>query len=413
MQNTDSNQTAQTNLTTVSAAVSSKQEIIPITQELIDAQVAKLKALQEKWGITKPSDYKEMNPEQQVFALMGNEGVPSDYTENSIMLASVSKLVINLTLVRSLEEAGELDRIVELNKKALVELFGREVKRFLEQGVYTNFLNQNPNLKGLIERAATPQGQQNLVTLRDEFEDLLPDDITYSVSVEELLYQALTLSSNNANAIAKNLIAEQTDEVEQALRNLVPDYTASPNDLTNLEHWTASLPNVGPLSEHVHVIHSLGQKLQQERLSEAEELVLTSVLNNSQDFGLDFTNSTKGKELRAQGYRIIEKTGYYPSVFWVKDFVEPPFEYPAHMVLATIVSIVPPAESGKKVLSLGYYKLYAVQLPEILTTKEINGVEITFPDDTREYVQQVSEPIKGKVNVEFRRNLEEFVTQML
>ncbi len=119
------------------------------------------------------------------------------------------------------------------------------------------------------------------------------------------------------------------------------------------------------------------------------------------------------RKLIAKGYKIIEKTGYYPCVFWVKSLVEPPYEYPAHMVLATIVSIVPPDGIDEEVITFGYHQLYAVPLPLTTDTKVVNGAEVTFPQNGEHYTASISNTVKNRVNRPFRSQMENDIKPLL
>jgi hypothetical protein len=383
-----------------------------LTQAYLDAHVAKMLELQAGWNLESATDFAEMNPDQELFILQGDEQLTPDYVEKPFMLASVSKVAVNVAFVRALERAGSLDTQVTIDHATLSELFGRKPSRLISSPKYAKLLEDYPEARELATTAAITETEYVSSDLVDAFSALIPTDIEYEIPVAELLYQVLTLSSNTANDISKKVVAQQGTTIEAELLGIVPEYTSSPVLTAAMEHWRVPLPNVGPISEHVELLHELGQKLQNDELSDGESLVIDGLINNPEDFDLDFTHSTLGKDLISRGYRIIEKTGYYPVVFWIGELNEPPFEYPPHMVLATMASIVPPEGSDEEVLSFGYYQMFAVTLPETTSVFEVEGVKLTFPDSLYSYIQAVSDPIKAIVMPQFREKLVDSLTQL-
>lgn len=384
-----------------------------ITQQYVNEHVERLLKLQAPWALREGPDFAEMNPEQKVVILRGNSSLSSDYREQDIMLASVPKVAINLAMAYLLEELEGLNREVVLDKGALGELFGRDPRRILDNPFYAKLL-ENPQVREIMQQVTEKKlSDAELDNLKRKLEQLIPEDFEYPVPLKELIYQALKLSSNNATRIAKKLISDNSESINAELAKLVPKYTPSPADMSQLQHWVASKPNVGPLSEHVTLIHSLGQKLKSGTLTPAEEMVISDITNSDLDvIGHDFTHSELGKELISKGYRIIEKTGYYPCVFWIKEFSLPPYNYPPHMILATTVSIVPPEGSDEDVVSFGYYQMYAVRLPQTTEDKNIDGNIVTVPSDLAPYKKAISVPVKNQVNKLFRENIDRNVRQL-
>lgn len=383
-----------------------------LTQAYLDAHVAKLLALQTQWNLEGTTDFAEMNPDQKLFILQGDQQLTPEYSEKPFMLASVSKVAVNVAFVRALEKTASLDTQVSIDHTTLTELFGRKPSRLISSPKYAKLLEDYPAARDLATTAAINETEYISSDLVDAFSALIPTDIEYEIPVAELLYQVLTLSSNTANDVSKKVVAAQGTIIETELLNIVPEYTSSPVLTAAMEHWRAPLSNVGPLSEHVELLHELGQKLRNDELSDGESLVIDGLINNPEDFDLDFTHSSLGKDLISQGYRIIEKTGYYPVVFWIGELNEPPFEYPPHMVLATMASIVPPEGSDEEVLSFGYYQMFAVPLPETTSVFTVDGVNLTFPDSLYSYIQSVSDPIKGVVIPLFRQKLVDSLTEL-
>lgn len=371
-----------------------------LTQNYIDQHIGKMLQLQSKQNLPQPNSFTELNSNQEVFILQGSKQITQTFDEKPIMLASVSKVAVNIALVRALERSGNLNIYASMDHKALIELFGRSPNRLVEQPIYVELVKKYPKISNIVKKG---------VNARDEFAQLIPESIQYEVPLNEILFQALNLSSNAANDIAKGLVSRYGTSLEAELKTIVPSYTPSPVDQTKLQHWLVPLPNVGPISEHVKLIHELGQKLKTNTLTTGENLIMSDLVNNPQDFEHDFTHSALGKSLIARGYRIVEKTGYYPVVYWVQDFADPPFEYPPHMQVSTIVSIVPPVGSAEEVVSLGYYQLYALRLPETTSNLEIDGVKLVVPDVLAPYVTSISNPIKSVVNPKFRKQIEDKV----
>lgn len=381
-----------------------------ISQDYINAFVTKLLQLQQRYALREGPNFREMNPNQPMYIMVDGQEQPG-YTPQDIMLASVSKVTINLALAHLLEAQGGLDKPVELDNAALAELFGRQPKRIAENQLFADIM-RIPGVSDLVAKASRP----GITTaehkeLRNQFAKLAP--ATFTVPLQELIYQALALSSNAATAIAKQLISAVGGDENTEIHKLTPHYSRNPGRGV-LGHWLAEKPNVGDIAEHVRLIDQLGRKHQAGTLSAAEAAVVQELTNNPTDFKHDFTHTPEGQALIAKGYRILEKTGYYYVVFWIHDFVNPPYEYPPHMILATIVSIVPPAGSNESVVSFGHQQMYAVPLP--METSKItleNGEVVEVPDHLENYLKGITEPIKAEVSQIFRKQITDKASALL
>lgn len=203
--------------------------------------------------------------------------------------------------------------------------------------------------------------------------NIINPNFTFELPVNEILYQALTLSSNTATKLLKILIQtndpqqREFDQIVKAELDL-PEYT--PSDTSSAQSiWGSDLGNTGRISEFVELMHSFLS------IDSNRNGVTASYLkNNPNDFGHDFTNSRLGEELINE-YDIYEKTGYYSMVNWVKGLADR--GYPPHMSLSTVFTLVGP--SGKLV-TFGFSMSIAINLD--MEQKAIEDVEFILEDGT-------------------------------
>lgn len=376
-----------------------------LTQSYFDEAVAKLLTLQGIYGVGESRQAVELDADQQVMSIVGEQSLDMT-SEEEFMNASVPKPTISLALARLLEQQGGLDKPVTIDIGTIAELVGREPSRFFSNPLYSSLLNDE-NLVFLVKSAveAHKAGKiDELDRLKRQFGEVYAE-LKLEIPLQELMYHALAISSNNATRIAKDLIIASGGDLNAEIQKLTPNYTPSPASMANMEHWVEPRPNVGVISEHLTLLHDLGMKMKSGNLSAAEEMVVKDITNNPTNFFHCFTHSELGKELIAKGYKIIEKTGYYPCVFWVRDQFNPPHNKPPYLVIATMVSIVPPEGSDDDVVSLAHYQRYAVPLPKTLSERDIAGEHLVFPDDTSVYTKTVSDPIKARVDTPFRNSM--------
>jgi hypothetical protein len=93
-----------------------------------------------------------------------------------------------------------------------------------------------------------------------------------------------------------------------------------------------------------------------------------------------FTCSPLGTQLQQQGWHIIEKTGYYPCVFWLENLGN---IYPMHLALSTVVSLIPP-DSSEPITLYGFINV-EVAPPPTSITDEASGIQ-TLHEWSPEYV---------------------------
>lgn len=325
--------------------------------------------------------------------------------EKPIMLASAAKFGIVLALVQELQDTSTQ---VEIDLPTLLELCGRNPKHVLANGTYTDIrqdiLGELREMADLIAKDTNIPRQKELKKeIETKLSSRLGQDMKVKVSVQELLYQILSVTSNHALATARNLVGTP-EKVQQLVKKLIPHYEAILTQ-ENFHHWVQDSPNVGLTSEFVDLLHGLVTK---QEVSTGERMLIDSMTNNPIDFGFCFTHSELGQKLISQGWKIVEKTGYYPCVFWVRSLAKA--GYPQHMVHATICSLIPP--DGKEPITFGHAILTAVAPTPATQTINVGGQSLVFPEETEAY-GTYSRQVKSKVDRQFRQNLVQFVKQQL
>jgi len=296
-------------------------------QKIVDQQIAQLiKVSRYPVGIP---EFPQLIPiNDSVPWRVGTE--PTQSSRQEIMLASVPKVAISLAMIRVLENLNIQERNITLDADTILELLGRD-----PNSVFNPESNQYGTYEELREVLSSLNIKFEDINSKDKFrskEQAIRNalkDLKVSVDLNELLRQILTLSSNSATRIAKQLIVQNGRDIDEELKQLVPQYSPSPADMSRLQHYSeTSKPNVGPIHERAKLLDDLVKEVYPQQNSptstefssatEGKRMLVDSMTNNSEDFGFDFTNSPLGKLLQSKGYRIVEKTGYYPCVYWVK-----------------------------------------------------------------------------------------------
>lgn len=332
--------------------------------------------------------------------------------EQFLMMASTSKLVTTLYGLLSAEDKVEIDISI------LQELLYRDPGRLNDKpGIY------DPILKGkfkLTDSEIDDLANQtsNYYTVYSKMRDR-ESSISYKLPLAELLYHDLTLSSNTAAELIKNLGIQGDPEFAQSRMNHLlgtPNYELT-IAISGITHWRQSASNTGLLSEHAELLHRLVRSYQRTALPDDYNLIVESIIDNKQDYDFDFTNSDLGKQLRKDGWQILEKTGYYPVVFWVMDLANgKKGSNPPHMTFSTLVSLIPPKNSTKDVLSFGYYKNVEVAAPPKRTADLSTGLSV--PNDWKVdvspvYLQDYLDQVRKESAAEFRKGLAQQVTPYL
>jgi hypothetical protein len=326
-------------------------------------------------------------------------------TEQFIMLASTSKLA---TTVYGLSKSPAKVRI---NIGIIKELLLRNPKRILvKPDIYNPILKDKfkltkAEINALASLSAGYTAVLNKMIAKDK-------KLEYFLPIDELLYHDLTLSSNSAAEAIKNVgigdDAPPLAKAKMALLLTIPSYEYTIST-ANITHWRQSASNTGKLSEHANLLHRLATDYQSGKSTPIMRQLISSIKNNKQDFGFDFTNSKMGNQLRKQGWEILEKTGYYPVVFWVEDLANGNrAKYPTHMTFSTLVSLIPPTASNKQPITFSYYKNIEVVFP----TEKVKDLStgLSIPNDwnaliSPNYLDNYLASVKKVNSVKFRNEV--------
>lgn len=277
---------------------------------------------------------KKIEPCYQISGIYGT-GQFEHNPPKKVFMASTSKPVIAKVFLENFPE-NTIELSTDEFKGIINDLFRREQlglafdKHF---EIYSNLFNSlgfeihrnmpDEKLKELVEKLKAKK---------------FPPEEKVNFPNMELVNLALWASANYPVDIMRNrLIAVFTADgyVEQVQR-YVPNFT--PTITTkDFQHWIAPNYNIGRIEEFARFLH---EQVKQNLNDPQPESYLKYLLDNDIDWGFDFTNSALGKSLMSRGYKIYEKTGYYPTVNWVSELAEEDFT--VHMALSNIVTIVSP-----------------------------------------------------------------------
>jgi len=290
-------------------------------------------------------------------------------TENSteeelIFLASVSKIVILLELAHALEIMGIQE--IPMTYNMLQEAKERDGK----------WVRAHPELYA---QAAIP--------------------------LTEVFRAVATTSNNSFTREVKELRMKHIGQEALAdnYRAMAPGYEMLETTEGN-RHWVQSGPNTGYISKMANLLELLVLRYQHDTVSEYEAILVECLMNNPYDFGFCFTHSELGQSLIRKGYRIFEKTGYYPGVTWVSALAEQ--DYPVLLVLATVVTILSPEGEVKT-----FWMYHNIEVPVPWETIVENG--ITFPNEEGKWYKRYISRIIGKLRRNFRKEITRKVSKAL
>lgn len=365
-----------------------------------------------------------------------------------VYLASTSKVLTVFALLKNLigEQNREEDlarKKVEINFEVVKELIGEDDKkgRGVERVLaaicedYPAFRGIREQSPGLVE-AYQPLRDTVLTWLEENRPDLhrsivsahssikttkkyvdvwenalrsIPDNVhknlNFEISAKEFAYLTLGLSCNSTQATARRIIQNKYSGQfgvvnEEAIRKMYRVYAPSfchTHSSENNAHWIQSDANIGKLSELSEFLETLyrsansGDYIAQLSL---ESISRGHLVAGGKGFGHDFATTPLAKALRAQGYKIYEKTGYYPTVFWVEDLAD----IGPHMSLTSIILV----ESPKgQVQSFSF----SWNIPLPVVSESVVEDRIHFPAYERK-------PYKDKVKLVFKLAGKEFRAEM-
>lgn len=276
--------------------------------------------------------------------------------EGLIFLASVSKIVILLELAHAIELMGI--REIVLTPEMLKEAMERDPKR----------VGSRPDLYG-----------QSTIPMKEVFRAIA------------------TTSNNRFTTAVKELRVEHIghEALGDNYQNMAPGYEMLETTRGNF-HWVQNGPNTGYISKFANVLDLLVQRYTQQTASEYEVILVECLMNNPYDFGFCFTHSELGQRLIDLGYKIVEKTGYYPGVTWVRALAGQ--DYPVILVLATVVTVISP--EGKVDT---FWKYHNIEVPIPWETVVENGIR--FPNEEGRWYKRFINRIIGRLNRNFRTEL--------
>lgn len=263
-----------------------------------------------------------------------------NYSPENVFLGSVSKLAYANEYLRVIEGKGwSLQSIVPVSQRVRSEFY----ERFDESNGYSEI--DSPlyaRIKSVFDRAG---GEQ------------IDSESTFDLTVEEVMYLTLIPSCESTVGIMKREILGEFNGDETSFNNYFESqYGFTPSNLSNFQHWVDSKPNVGSLKGIAGFLHNRvwGSKL---------EPLLTS---GNFNFGFDLATSDYVTDLRAHGYKVIEKTGYYPNVHWISSLAK---DFPPFMTMISVISIEDP-DGKKKTLVL--YNMIRMPLGKKTYGQQIN-----------------------------------------
>lgn len=299
--------------------------------------------------------------------IVGAEGLNNE--DPTIMMASASKRFMIGQVVKEMEKLGIGlgEKVFQINHYTIIEALIRE----RDYGSAQSILEMVPE-------AAPYFTDGKLNVSRDEFNAL-----EIKVDFKTLSYLVLTLSGNSGLTIAMGTIYKAwEDSKETASRRESQDKMAALIQAETAKDYEMRIgaddhyiEQPGSNSEPVRGLIIDVESQMDELQAQPDNLMLSAIENNASDFGFDFTNSDLGKALIAQGYKIYEKTGSFPSVYWMPKLAEQGF--PPHLVMLTTVSLVSP--TGKRT-SFVYYEI--VHMPYSPDPADAEGDVVNkWPDE--------------------------------
>jgi hypothetical protein len=350
-----------------------------------------------------PLRTQELNPDAAVRISNNEVAFVGDQIadEKKVMLASVSKIGIFLAQEEALLALPEQ---VAINPDILAELVGRQPTRITENPAYAHISEW---LGKGIDRLVAAQNlnkETEAAKIRQEIETKIREHMqTNEVTIprEELAYHVLTLSSNSATRLVKEL----SPAYSVALKEIAPSF--EPLETTaNFAHWFQPNPNVGKVSEFAQILDDLVHKHINGECNEFEEELLASMRNNPTDFNFDFTHSELGQELIENGWEVYEKTGYYPIVYWVQGLKD----IPHHMVLANVCTIYNPAT--EQVYTFHHHMEIAVAYPKTVDPKLKEQTGVSFPNEWDPSYVAYSKSVQTRFGKIFREELAAALTDL-
>lgn len=269
---------------------------------------------------------------------MPTENIIAEYLndqEGETFLASTSKIAWIYFYLKLLVQENPLQKdisTIEVNVGAnvFVELVKRDLSAiiaFLRDSNLTHPLKDKLNELGvkLPERSEEKSESELLEALINEVAS--SSGFPIKITLKQFIYMALVLSSNSTIGVAIREVYSKLDpglsiqERDSAVRKMLGEEFPHFKQSGEEGIWMQPDANTG----NVHEFALFLEKIYKEKnLNSVYSEVLEGLnkgdqVNQGKGFGQDFSSTEFAAELRGKGWKIYEKTGYYPVVYWVES----------------------------------------------------------------------------------------------
>lgn len=309
----------------------------------------------------------------------------------TLMLSSSSKTFLVEGYTRLLKEKGlDLDKLLLAVSFRSIEEVASRIHDFKGEKTFGELF---PSLT----RNGNPLTAEELKKMQEDGE--------LNINFDQALYCILTLSANGVLNWLKQLVMQSTglseEELALRLQEVAPAFRARVSDkiLENMSNESSIIDYAkDKAAQSARLIFSLDSTSTQ---------ILDSITNNKCDFGFDFTNSELGQKLISDGCNIIEKTGSYGCVYWMKNIAEQGF--PPHATFLTSVSVEMP---DGRLKTFVYYELVEVPF-SYEHAVDPDGMVNGWPDeDSDGYIRFFNE-LSSKIGSGFRARMSTEVSKYL
>lgn len=211
-------------------------------------------------------------------------------------------------------------------KESLINYFNGNNNRYIADLIRNGNLRNNSNWERfLLALRSIPNG---------DF-----DQIKFKISLRELSDLTISLSSNVSTKILRaNLQSKfgSDEKIREKLQELVPGFKNTFSTDSN-QHWIQSDANTGKISQFQSFLSRLWDEKDSNPIARLllEDMSKAYHANGGKGWGHDFSTTETAKQIRSEGGKVFEKTGYYPVVFWVESLADKG----PHMCLSTIIII--------------------------------------------------------------------------
>ncbi|MBD3329495.1 hypothetical protein GF357_03310 [Candidatus Dojkabacteria bacterium] len=334
--------------------VAAESEILPLPEPVIrqdegemvtNERVEELRTLYLKNASIEPgnTDASPVRIEKVILRLEdGNievlEGVNTlngDFHYRDIYLASISKEYITDAFLNELS-AGNLSDAQEVSIYVLSEIIRRSKGQRLIDGYqeYKEILEQAGITRSFIERNVGSDAGADRIVSRIQNSD----ERSFKLSSLELVKVTLKYSCNYATGHLDQVLKDLKGGPDEYYDYMISQYPGFhvKKSLEDGLHFVQYDANTGDLINLMKHQNQLVQDWQQGELSEVENEIFELRIDNDHDFTFNLGASDwledfvkEYKEETGLNLHFIEKTGYYPSIYWIENQGEvfPPFMF--------------------------------------------------------------------------------------